>query len=96
MISYESAGQTQLHLASPLVAAAVLKAGLNPCRLLPLGLVNLNNFWIYPARKQKITYLLPTYGNNSDEEWSQIIIHKEVNGPINGEEWSQHTCNYRH
>jgi len=57
MISYEAAGQTQLQLASPFVAAAVLKAGLNPCRLLALGLVNLNNFWIYPAKKQKMTYL---------------------------------------
>jgi len=37
-----------------------------------------------------------TYGPNSDEEWFQIIIHQEVNGPTNGEEWSQQTCNYRH
>jgi len=79
---------------SPFVAAAVLKAGLNPCRLLTLGLVNLNNFWIYSAKKQKMN--LPTYGPSSDEEWSQIIIHQEVNGPTSGEEWPQHTCNYRH
>jgi len=57
MISYKAAGQTQLQLASPFVAVAVLKAGLNPCRWLALGLVILNNFWIYPAKKQKMTYL---------------------------------------
>jgi len=66
MISYEVTGQTQLQLVSPFVAAAVLKTGLNPGRLLALGLVNLNNFWIYPARKQKMTHLpmVPTEMKN--------------------------------
>jgi len=68
MISYEAAGQTQLQLASPFVAAA----GLNPCRLLALGFVNLIHFWIYPIKNKKG----PTYGPNSDEEWSQTIIHQ--------------------
>ena len=31
-----------------------------------------------------------TYGPKSDEEWSQIIIHQEVNGNTSGEELSQH------
>ena len=90
MILYETAGQTQVQLAS--LALCVPAAGLNPCRVLALGLVNLNNFWIYPSKKQKG----PTYGPKSDDEWSQIIIHQEVNGPTSGEEWSQHTCKYRH
>jgi len=51
------------------------------------------HFWIYPAKKNRGPL---TYGPNSDEEWSQIIIHQEVNGPTNGEEWSEHTCNDRH
>ena len=45
---------------------------------------------------QKIKNDLPTYGPNSDEEWSQIIIHQEVNGPTSGEEWFQHTYNYKY
>ena len=63
---HEPGGQTQLHLTSPFVAAAVLKAYLNSCRFLALPLVNLNNFWIYPAKKQKMTYLLmvPTVMKN--------------------------------
>jgi len=43
-ISYETAGQTQLHLASPFVAAA----GLNRWLVF-------DKFWIYPAKKQKRT-----------------------------------------
>jgi len=88
MILYETAGQTQVQLASLFVAAA----GLNSCRLLALSLVNLNNFWIYPSKKQKG----PTYGPKSDDEWSQIIIHQEVNGPTSGEEWSQHDRSVGH
>jgi len=57
MISYKTTGQTQLQLASLFVVAAVLKATLIPCRLMALGLVNLNNFWIYPDKEQKMTYL---------------------------------------
>ena len=68
MISYEAAGQTQLQLASPFVAAAVLKAGLNACRLLALKLVNLKFFLDIPSQKTKND--LPTYGPSSDEEWS--------------------------
>ena len=44
-----------------------------------------------------------TNGNwNGDEDlrnlYQQIAgsLNLEVNGPTNGEEWSQHTCNYRH
>jgi len=68
MISYEAAGSN--------AAAAGLTfrsaAGLNPCRLLALGFVNLIHFWIYPIKNKKG----PTYGPNSDEEWSQTIIHQ--------------------
>ena len=34
-----------------------------------------------------------TYGPKSDEEWSQAIIHQEVNGPTSGEEWSNTYAN---
>ena len=62
MISYETEGQTQEQLVSPFVAAAVL----NPSRWLTLSLVNLIIFG-YTQQKNKKG---PTYGPNSDEEWS--------------------------
>ena len=37
-----------------------------------------------------------TYGPKIHEEWSQTIIHQEVNCPTSGEEWSQHIYKYRH
>ena len=51
--------------------------------------------YIFGYIQQKNTKVPLTNGPNSDEEWSQIIIHQKVNGPTIGEEWSQHTCNYR-
>ena len=39
---------------------------------------------------------LLTYGHKGSEKWSRTTIHQEVNGPIGGEQWSQHLSKYRH